>query len=102
MLSVKLTLDLMVHIYYLFMSLHVHLRDLGSDLTPVFQIIEDNPLGSLCRGILVLNTYNVGVYFLMLTYGLLTFLYWVDSFVFSRRDLKKNLIQPLKHLLVLI
>ena len=24
------------------------------------QIIEDNPLGSLCRGILDLNTYNVG------------------------------------------
>lgn len=24
------------------------------------QIIEDNPLGSLCRGILDLNSYNVG------------------------------------------
>lgn len=44
--------------------MHIHSREhLGSDLTHVFQIIEDNPLGSLCRGILVLNTYNVGMYF---------------------------------------
>lgn len=48
--------------------------DLESDFTCVFQIIEDNPLGSLCRGILVLNTYNVGMYFLILTCGLLSFL----------------------------
>ncbi|KAJ7426461.1 1-phosphatidylinositol 4,5-bisphosphate phosphodiesterase gamma-2 isoform X1 [Willisornis vidua] len=41
-------------------SVHVHSgKHLSSDPTNVFQIIEDNPLGSLCRGILVLNTYNV-------------------------------------------
>ncbi|XP_058702267.1 1-phosphatidylinositol 4,5-bisphosphate phosphodiesterase gamma-2 isoform X1 [Poecile atricapillus] len=38
-----------------------YVEDLSSDNSAELenQIIEDNPLGSLCRGILVLNTYNV-------------------------------------------